>query len=50
MCQLGTILSTFVRELKWTLPKGVLNMPEPDFESMVVLPKEPADIVYTPRN
>lgn len=50
MCQLGTILSTFVRELKWTLPKGVLNLPEPDYESMVVLPKEPADIVYTPRN
>ncbi|ANB14791.1 sterol 14-demethylase [Sugiyamaella lignohabitans] len=46
--QLGTILSTFVRELKWTLPAGQ-SLPEVDYESMVTLPKHPAKIVYARR-
>jgi sterol 14-demethylase len=46
--QLGTILSTMVRELKWTLPVG-RGLPVVDFESMVTLPKGPAEIVYMRR-
>lgn len=46
--QLGTILSTFVRELKWTLPQG-RSLPVVDYESMVTLPKGPAEIVYIKR-
>lgn len=46
--QLGTIFSTFVREMKWTLPEGG-KLPEVDFESMVTLPKHPAKVVYVKR-
>jgi len=49
MMQLGTILSTFVKNIKWTLPKGVLDVPHVDYESMVTLPETPANIVYTKR-
>lgn len=46
--QLGAIISTFVRELKWTLPQGG-SLPVVDYESMVTLPKGPAEIVYIKR-
>nr|AIY55347.1 cytochrome P450 monooxygenase CYP51 [Wickerhamiella domercqiae] len=48
MLQLGTIIITLVRKIKWTLPEGN-RVPEIDFESMVTLPKDPADIIYTVR-
>ena len=44
--QLGTIISTFVRSFDWRL-EG--EMPEPDYTSMVVLPKPPSNILLTPR-
>lgn len=50
MMQLGTIMTTFVREIKWTLPEGVTDVPPIDFQSMVTLPKPPAEIVYMRRN
>ncbi|CAN6618613.1 lanosterol 14-alpha demethylase CYP51 [Trichomonascus vanleenenianus] len=46
--QLGTLISTFVREFKWTLPAGK-SLPDVDYESMVTLPKGPAEIVWAKR-
>lgn len=46
--QLGTILSTFISNLKWTLPEGK-KLPDVDYESMVTLPKHPAEIVWSVR-
>ena len=45
--QLGTIISTFVRTFDWRLDGA---MAEPDYTSMVVLPKPPSNIVLTPRS
>ncbi|AET40448.1 sterol 14-demethylase Ecym_6045 [Eremothecium cymbalariae DBVPG len=47
--QLGTILSTIVRTMKWRLPDGVKSIPEVDYTSMVALPGSPADIVWEKR-
>lgn len=44
--QLGTIIATFVRTFDWRL-EG--DFPEPDYTSMVVLPKPPSNIVLTRR-
>ena len=44
--QLGTIISTFVRAFKWRLED---KLPLPDYTSMVVLPSQPANVVFTPR-
>nr|WBV80359.1 lanosterol 14-alpha demethylase [Malassezia pachydermatis] len=44
--QLGTIISMFVRSFDWRLET---TLPQPDYTSMVVLPKQPANIVLTPR-
>lgn len=44
--QLGTIISMFVRRFDWRL-EG--KFPEPDYTSMVVLPKAPCNIVLTER-
>ncbi|KAK9478284.1 cytochrome P450 [Lipomyces japonicus] len=46
--QLGTILSLFIREFTWTLTPG-LSVPKPDYSSMVTLPSEPTDIIWTRR-
>ncbi|KAK9237703.1 cytochrome P450 [Lipomyces kononenkoae] len=46
--QLGTILSMFVREFTWTLPDG-RGVPKPDYTSMVTLPSEPTNIIWTRR-
>lgn len=46
--QLGSIISTMIQNLKWTLPEGG-KLPDVDYESMVTLPKKPAQIVYTRR-
>ncbi|KAK7205657.1 cytochrome P-450 lanosterol 14-alpha-demethylase [Myxozyma melibiosi] len=46
--QLGTILAMFVREFEWSLPNG-RAVPTPDYSSMVTLPAEPSDIVWTRR-
>lgn len=43
--QLGTIIATFVRRFRWKLARG---FPDPDYTSMVVLPKH-GDIIITPR-
>lgn len=50
MMQLGTIMSTYIRDIKWTLPEGVHDVPVIDFTSMVTLPKPPAEIVWVKRN
>lgn len=44
--QLGTIIASFVRAFDWRLET---TMPAPDYTSMVVLPSQPANIVFTPR-
>ena len=44
--QLGTIISYFVRHFEWHLED---KFPEPDYTSMVVLPKQPCNIVVTYR-
>ncbi|WFD35719.1 sterol 14alpha-demethylase [Malassezia cuniculi] len=44
--QLGTIIATFVRRFEWRL-EG--KFPDPDYTSMVVLPKAPCNIVITER-
>lgn len=44
--QLGTIISLFVRSFDWRLEN---KLPEPDYTSMVVLPKIPANVVFSPR-
>lgn len=44
--QLGTIISTFVRAFKWRLED---KLPHPDYTSMVVLPSQPANVVFTLR-
>ncbi|ODQ63646.1 cytochrome P450 [Nadsonia fulvescens var. elongata DSM 6958] len=49
-CQLGCIMSTFVREFKWSLPAGQTQVPINDFQSMVVLPVHPAKIHWVKRN
>ncbi|UZJ51225.1 hypothetical protein CBS101457_000545 [Exobasidium rhododendri] len=44
--QLGTILSNFVRRFDWKLET---TFPDPDYTSMVVLPKKPSNIILTER-
>lgn len=44
--QLGTIIANFVRKFDWRL-EG--KLPAPDYTSMVVLPTQPANVVFTPR-
>ena len=44
--QLGTIISNFVRMFHWRLED---KLPAPDYTSMVVLPTQPANIVFTSR-
>ncbi|KAK6205442.1 cytochrome P450 lanosterol 14-alpha-demethylase [Scheffersomyces amazonensis] len=46
--QLGTILTTFVYNLKWTLTTE--KVPNIDFASMITLPEEPAKIKWTKRS
>ncbi|CEP21109.1 CP51 [Cyberlindnera jadinii] len=41
--QLGTILTTYIKTIKWKLPEGA-RVPEPDYQSMVTLPLCPAEI------
>lgn len=43
--QLGTILTTFVRTLKWKFPEG-RALPPVDYQSMVTLPTDPANIEW----
>lgn len=45
--QLGTILSTYVYNLKWKLKNG--SIPAVDYQSMVTLPTEPAEIEWEKR-
>ncbi|ODV62435.1 sterol 14-demethylase [Ascoidea rubescens DSM 1968] len=47
--QLGTLLSVYVRELKWRLPNGVEKISEPDYQSMVTLPLSPSLIYWERR-
>lgn len=51
-CQLGTIMSIFIRTLKWDFPKDIMKdgVPKPDFQSMVTLPTAPAFIRWEKRN
>lgn len=44
-CQLGTILTTFVKTLKWKFPEG-RSIPDVDYQSMVTLPMDPANIEW----
>jgi sterol 14-demethylase len=43
--QLGTILTTYVKTMKWKLPKGA-KVPDVDYQSMVTLPLSPAVIEW----
>lgn len=44
--QLGSIIAMFVRQFDWRLDGA---FPEPDYTSMVVLPKPPCNIAFVPR-
>lgn len=46
--QLGTILATYVFNLKWTFEEGA-TVPDVDYTSMVTLPQEPAKIKWVKR-
>lgn len=46
--QLGTILATFVYNIKWLYAKG-RHVPHVDYQSMVTLPEAPAEIVWEKR-
>lgn len=48
-CQLGTIMSVYIRTLKWSFPPEMKGVPSPDFQSMVTLPCEPAKIKWEKR-
>lgn len=45
--QLGTILTTYIYNLKWKLENG--KVPDVDYASMVTLPMEPAEIIWEKR-
>ncbi|KAH3899468.1 probable Lanosterol 14-alpha demethylase [Saccharomycodes ludwigii] len=45
-CQLGVIMSIYVRTFKWKFPKSMNGVPEPDFQSMVTLPKPPCEVEW----
>lgn len=50
--QLGTIIATIVRNFDWKIDGGngkIGKTPEPDYTSMVVLPKLPCDLLMTKR-
>jgi sterol 14-demethylase len=47
--QLGTIVATLVRELKWRLPDGVDKVVDTDYASLFSRPLEPAPIVWEKR-
>lgn len=48
-CQLGTILTTYVYNIKWKLrPLG--KVPDVDYTSMVTLPQVPAEILWEKRD
>lgn len=44
--QLGTILSNYIRTLTWNFANKSDHVPSPDFQSMVTLPLDPADIEW----
>ncbi|KAH3687510.1 hypothetical protein WICPIJ_001504 [Wickerhamomyces pijperi] len=43
--QLSTLLTTFVKTMKWRFPEGH-HVPPVDYQSMVTLPTDPAEIVW----
>lgn len=43
--QLGVLLTTFVKTIRWRYPEG-RGLPPVDYQSMVTLPSEPADIEW----
>ncbi|CCE62907.1 hypothetical protein TPHA_0D02710 [Tetrapisispora phaffii CBS 4417] len=47
--QIGVIMSVFVRTFTWKFPEGI-TLPKPDFQSMVTLPLNPAEITWEKRN
>jgi sterol 14-demethylase len=47
-CQLGTILVSYLRFMKWTVPSDE-PFPQPDYSSMVTLPIHPCHIIWAPR-
>lgn len=49
-CQLGVILSVFIRTIKWKLTPKMHGVPGSDFQSMVTLPLEPAEVQWEKRN
>lgn len=48
-CQLGTIIATYVRHMRWNLAPGQ-HFPKADFASMVAFPEHPSHIVWVPRS
>ncbi|SCV05628.1 LANO_0H11672g1_1 [Lachancea nothofagi CBS 11611] len=49
-CQLGVILSVYVRTMKWKFTPKMNGVPNPDFQSMVTLPQTPAEVQWEKRN
>lgn len=47
--QIGVLIATFVRTLKWRLPNGETTVPPVDYTSMVALPVSNAEIEWTVR-
>ncbi|KAH8553172.1 lanosterol 14-alpha demethylase [Umbelopsis sp. PMI_123] len=47
--QLKTIVATFITNYDFDYPEGSAGVPEPDFTSMVVIPKHPCDVRYKRR-
>ncbi len=51
-CQIGTILSLYSRHFTWKLPSKEgkpVKVPEIDFDTMITLPKMPAEIIWKVR-
>ncbi|CUS23771.1 LAQU0S11e03928g1_1 [Lachancea quebecensis] len=49
-CQLGVILSTYIRTVKWKFTPNMHGVPKPDFQSMVTLPLCPAEVEWEKRD
>lgn len=48
--QLGTIMATMVRELRWRLPDDVKECVGTDYASLFSRPLEPARVIWEKRN
>lgn len=49
-CQLGVLMSVYIRTVKWKFTPKMHGVPKPDFASMVTLPLCPAEIEWEKRD